>query len=199
MLERSAMPSKIKRNSLVQEGIRRLRNTRRSLPWSEKAEILSQYSHSLMSSRYSEKYRYQIITAAVNGYERQCARADRGGTPLHRPRQYEQEARLRRKLLTKTSWYRPHNAVGFFPPTPGNILVKNIQSIVTRYVTRLGLSVKCIETGGVSLKSILCKLDLTGCIFPDCIFCKSGKSGASHTRWGGVYTSESILFKFSEN
>ena len=45
----------------------------------------------------------------------------------------------------------------------------------------------------MSLKSILCKLDLTGCIFPDCIFCKSGKSVASHTRSGGVYTGECKL------
>ena len=138
---------------------------------------MSKFSHSLMSSGYSEKYRLEVISAAVTGFERQCARADRGGTPVHRPRHYDYENRRRRKLISKTSWYRPHNAVGFFPPTPDAILLKKIQAIVTRNVSKLGLSVKCIETGGVSLRSMLVKLDLTGCIMPQCILCQSGQRG----------------------
>ena len=55
MVERSAMPMQIKRNSLVQEGIRRLRNT--------KKEIFSEYSFSLMLSGYSEKLRLETIKA----------------------------------------------------------------------------------------------------------------------------------------
>ena len=107
---------------------------------------INSHSHSLMSSGYSEKYRLEVISAAVTGFERQCARADLGGTPLHRPRHYDYENRRRKKLITKTSWYRPHNAVGFFPPTPDANLLKRIQAIVTRNVSKLGLSVKCIKT-----------------------------------------------------
>ena len=67
------------------EGIRRLRNTRRTLPWADKAEILSEFLHSIMSStdwRSSQRL-------CVTGFERQCARADRGGTPVHRPCHYD--------------------------------------------------------------------------------------------------------------
>ena len=103
MMERSAMPTQIKRNSLVQEGIRRLRNTKRELLWSVKSEILSEYSFSLMLSGYSEKFRLDTIQAAVKGYERQCQEADSGGTPLHRPRSWDQSGRRKKKLLTKTS------------------------------------------------------------------------------------------------
>ena len=56
MLENSAMPMKVKRNSLAQEGIRQLRNTSRDLPWSTKAEILSEFSHKLMISGCNEKF-----------------------------------------------------------------------------------------------------------------------------------------------
>ena len=70
MLENSAMPMKVKRNSLAQEGIRRLRNCSRDLPWSEKAEILSEFSHKLMLSGYSERFRLDIIQSAVRGYQR---------------------------------------------------------------------------------------------------------------------------------
>ena len=53
-----------------------MRNTHRELPWSIKEEILSEFSHKLMCSGYSERFRYEIISAAVVGYERQCDRAD---------------------------------------------------------------------------------------------------------------------------
>ena len=42
MMQTSALPANVKRSSLIQEVIRRLRNTKRSLPWEVKAEILSQ-------------------------------------------------------------------------------------------------------------------------------------------------------------
>ena len=53
MVQISAMPMKIKRNALVQEVIRRLRNTSRSLSWSIKAEILSEFSLSMKMSGWS--------------------------------------------------------------------------------------------------------------------------------------------------
>ena len=56
MLENSAMPMKVKRNSLAKEGIPQLRNTTRDLPWSTKVEILSEFSHKLMISGCNEKF-----------------------------------------------------------------------------------------------------------------------------------------------
>ena len=88
MLERSAMPMKIKRNTLAEEGLWRLRNTKRDLAWEIKADILSEFSFSMMLSSYSEKVRCEIIQSVLTGYERQCDRADRGISPLHRPRDY---------------------------------------------------------------------------------------------------------------
>ena len=43
-----AMPDRIKRNALVQEGMQGLRNTKPELPWKLKAEILSEFSHKLI-------------------------------------------------------------------------------------------------------------------------------------------------------
>ena len=58
---------------------------------------------------------------------------------------------------------------------------------------------KCIETGGVSLRSMLVKLDLTGCIMPQCILCQSGQRGGSHTRSGSVYSGQCKLCEEEEN
>ena len=133
MLARSAMPPNIKRNSLAQEVIRRLRNTSRDLPWSEKAAILTQFSHSMMCSGYSEKFRYDILQAGVTGFERQCERADNGGSPVHRPRSYNIEERRKKKMLTKTFWYRPFDTVSSFPGTTNGELANRLRAIVVDF------------------------------------------------------------------
>ena len=60
---------------------------------------------------------------------------------------------------------------------------------------RLGLNIKIVETGGVKIKDVLCKLDRTGCVFPDagCLPCDSGLPGASHTRGGAEYMGVCVL------
>ena len=78
MLKSSAMPNKIMRNALVQEGIRRLRNTSRELPWQLKADILSKFSHKMIMSGYNAMFRLEIIQSADRGYDRQCDAADQG-------------------------------------------------------------------------------------------------------------------------
>ena len=193
MLESSAMPMKVKRTCLVQEGLRRLRNTRRDLPWDEKAEILSEFSHKMMLSGYSERFRLDTIQSAVRGYENQCAAADAGIKPLHRPREFQSEERRKNKLLSKTSWYRPASAVGFIPATPGAELADEIQKIVTEETARVGLTAKIIETGGKSLKDHLVRLDLTGCFYPKCYLCEAGDHGGSHTRSGAHYSGICVI------
>ena len=95
----SAMPDKVTRTTWVETGIRRMRNTSRRLPWQEFADTLSELSFEMLLSGFNEKYRLEVIQAAVAGYEKQCARADSGGTPLHRPREYKREERVRKKKL----------------------------------------------------------------------------------------------------
>ena len=140
-----------------------------------------------MSSGYSEKFRLDIIQAGVIGFEKQCETADKGGTPVHRPRSYNREERKKKKLLTKTSWYRPYDAVGFFPGTPDGEFARQIKAIVDDETKRLNMKVKIIETGGVSVAKQLVKTDLSGCLVPDCYICKCAVPGASHTRSGVTY------------
>ena len=55
ILNKSAMPMKVKRITCIQEVIRRLRNTKRELSWSVKREILTEFSWSLYQSGYPER------------------------------------------------------------------------------------------------------------------------------------------------
>ena len=56
ILANSALPEQMKRNSLVQEAIRRLRNTKRDTEWETKAAILSEFVYKMKISGYSEKF-----------------------------------------------------------------------------------------------------------------------------------------------
>ena len=128
------------------------------------------------------------MKSAINGYNKKCAQADAGIRPLHRPRSFETEKRRQEKLMSTTSWYRPHIAVGFYPSTPNQELAQKIQAFVDQETKQIGIKTKIIETGGVNWKSQAVKLDLTGCIFPGCWPCESGETGGSHTRRGPVYS-----------
>ena len=193
ILANSALPEQMKRNSLVQEAIRRLRNTKRDTEWETKAAILSEFVYKMKISGYSEKFRLEIIQAAVRGYEKQCLDADNGVKPLHRPRNFSAEQRWKTKSMTKTSWYRPFNAILFVPATPNGELQKTIQKIVTEEAARLNLTAKVVESGGVSLKQQLVKTDLTGCFYPDCYLCESDSKGGSHTKSGVHYSGVCVL------
>ena len=112
----SAMPLKMKRTALIQEGLRRLLRTRRQLPWEIKARILSEFSHKMMLSGYWERFRLEVIEAAVRLYDLKCQRADQGTEPLHRLRSFKRAERRKKKLMTLYPyvWHKPHDA-----PPPG--------------------------------------------------------------------------------
>ena len=153
LLANSAMPWRTKRECLVQYAMTILLNTSRQLPWEVVADTLSEFSHRMLVSGYNSKFRLEVIQAAVVGYERKVARAESGGPPLYRPRDYQPEERRKKKLMSKTSWYRPANTVGFFPATPNAVLAKKFQEILTEELGRLKMNGRIIEESGVSLRA----------------------------------------------
>ena len=189
IMKRSAMPLGIKRASLIQEGVRILRNTKRSTPWSTKAALLSDFSNRMRISGYHDTYRLHIIQAAVEIYEKQLANDDAGTTPLYRDKSWNKEERRNKKLITRTSWYRPADAVGFFPATPGGELNRIIQGILDEEGPRVKLKLRAVEKGGISLKRQLVKTDIgpDKCGRPNCYLCQGDATGASHTRGSALY------------
>ena len=161
----------------------------RSLPWPEVKKVMSEYSNALRCSGYSSTFRAEVIAAALKGFRRQCQAADSGtGPPLFRPRSYERETRRNKKLRSKESWYRPHHdIVGFVPPSPGGELLAGLQKIVKEEGNKIGMKIKLVEQSGVSVKTLLTRPDLSGCLHPECDI---AENGASHSRRGANYTGE---------
>ena len=118
ILNSSAMPGKVKRMALVQEGLRRLRNTRPDLVPVLMKDLMEEFAEKMMVSGYPPEYRASIIKSVVVGYERLISACANGERPLYRPRNWQQEMRRKVKLLKGVSWYRPADSVLFLPATP---------------------------------------------------------------------------------
>ena len=86
MMKNSAMPEKVKRTTLTQEGIRIMRNTSLELPWEVTADHLSDLSMRIKASGYDEKMRLEVIKSAVTGFEKMVEVEKAGGRPINRPR-----------------------------------------------------------------------------------------------------------------
>lgn len=68
MMNPSAMPQKQKVTTLVQETIRRLRNTSRRIGKEQRVKILQKFVLKLKRSGYPEKTRRDIVEAGIKGY-----------------------------------------------------------------------------------------------------------------------------------
>ena len=121
MLERSAMPTRIKRNNLAEEGLWRLRNTKRDLAWEIKADILSEFSFSMMLSSYSEKVRCEIIQSVLTGTSASVTGQTEGSLPSTDP-----ETTTKRRGGRRNSWPSPP---GIGPRTTlGSSLVLRVEN-----------------------------------------------------------------------
>ena len=85
ILNTSALPQKVKRRSLIQEGLRRLHNTCPALVQELKQELMEGLAEKMMVSGYPEEFRAGVIRDAVVGYERLRETCERGERPLYRP------------------------------------------------------------------------------------------------------------------
>ena len=127
ILEKSAMPMRIKRQAFSQEVIRILRNTKGSLPWLDKAEHISQFVLRMKDSGYSEKFRLEIVQGGIRCFEKQVERDVSGECPLYRPGEFQREERDKAKKLKRVAWQKPSDSVLFVPPTPGSVLAKGLE------------------------------------------------------------------------
>ena len=172
------MSARQKRVSLTQEVIRILRNTKQDLPDETKNNFLSEFSLRMKESGYSERFRLEVISSGVAGYEKQLARAEAGICPLYRPKGYNSEQKARKKLISKRSWYKPFSTVLFCPPSPYSQLAMELRKIVELETKGKGWSVKVIERAGIKLQHQMPGLkDPSSCEKEDCFIHSTGGKG----------------------
>ena len=162
-----------------------------------------------MISGYPEDYRRGILESTPACYEGEVAASLRGEVRLYRPRCWEAPARRRKKLVSKSSWFRPADTVLRVPYTPGGDLASAVREVVEEEGIRLGLKVKVQEGAGLPLRRSLVTTDIQAgepCPQGGCPLCLTGegRGGLHHHRSGVVYRGcvacvESVLPAIGEN
>ena len=89
-----------------------------------------------------------------------------------------------------------HIAPIFVPPTPNSELAHALKTIADSEA-EAGIHFKIVETGGLSLRSVLQKsnpLQTIGCENTDCLPCKQGRGEGGNCEGGGInYELECML------
>ena len=88
---KSAHSRKMKMSVLVEEGLRRLRNNSRGLEWERSRSVMKQLAQKLRRSGYPETIIHEVIKSACEKYDKMCEEEDRGGRPVHRPREWRKK------------------------------------------------------------------------------------------------------------
>ena len=84
ILERSAMPNRSKVATFTSEIIRRLKCTSTNVSKEGFETILIEYMDNLTAMGYSEKWRAEVLLAAMRGYCKMLMREEKGICPRNR-------------------------------------------------------------------------------------------------------------------
>jgi hypothetical protein len=177
---RSAHSWSVKRSTLTQEGVRRLLHTAPSVPTERRRDIMEAWDAKMRVSGYNERFRRQVIVAAVGIYRDKLSKAETGEAPLYRGRLWQKERRDIEKDMKMSSWYKskdkvPNVAPLIINPTQSGVLKKEIDKICSMFKETHNMGVKVMERGGRKATSDM-KSDPLGdkiCKRPDCRICTS--------------------------
>jgi hypothetical protein len=156
--ERSAHPQKIKRTTLIQEGVRRLLNVSPDLPEEERQRVMTEYDIKMRFSGYSRNFRWNAIDSAYSIYLDKLKQQEDGIRPLYRHREYQRAAREKQKTKGKDNWYKgdelsPNMAPLIVDPTPGGNLLKEMQKVCSEFKQTHGIGIRLVERGGQRIAS----------------------------------------------
>ena len=103
----SAMPEGIKRETLVNEMIRRLANTSLDQPNTTKntVEAVNDFMVAMKLSGYTEKVRRETAVAGFKGFNRKVFEAKSLNKPLHRHMEEGASLRHKSKISLKANWF----------------------------------------------------------------------------------------------
>ena len=162
ILASSALSFKKKRTILTQEGLRRLRNTKMELGPEVQKKYLSLFMLKLKKSGYTPKFRKDVLNSILKAYTKMVAEDKSGTKPLYRSRDWNAKERQSQKLDKKRNWWNnskskiQYKSVLFVTPTPGGVLMKEVQQREEELNKNNDERILVVEKGGLKVKDKLC-------------------------------------------
>ena len=132
------------------------------------------------NSGYTNKFRKEVLDSSLKAFEKMQEDDKLGVKPLYRNREWNRKERQLAKLQKKSNWWNTKQSkvqyknVLFVTPTPGGVLMKELQKRITELNKNDEDNVKVVEKGGLKLKNILCSKKpskTSGCEQIWCLLC----------------------------
>jgi hypothetical protein len=151
--QRSAHPDRIKKSTLIQEGVRRLLNVSPDLPDEERARVMMEYDLKLRYSGYNKAYRWNTIKAAYGIYGDKVTADKEGKRPMYRHREFLRRERERGKRSNRETWYQGGGPIKdkaplIIDPTPDGKMAKEMASVIQDFKSTHNIGVKLVQRGG---------------------------------------------------
>ena len=160
ILASSALSFNKKRTILTQEGLRRLRNTKKELGQEVQKNHLNKFMLKLKCSGYDQKFRSEVLESILNAYEKMLESDKIGVKPLYRSRDWNAKERKDTKIAKKFNWWNStksnvqYKSVLFVTPTPGGVLAKEVRTRLQELNKNSKEKIKVEEKGGVKIKDM---------------------------------------------
>ena len=98
---KSALPTRVKRSILLEEGSRRLRNCSPELEWEDKVVHLNRLSSEMKNSGHSESFRRTILQRVVSKYENSLSNHQEDKVNMYRTREERKKKRRQNRFSHK--------------------------------------------------------------------------------------------------
>ena len=151
----SALSKSLKFSTYRQEVVRVLKNTSIHLPWSAKAELLSELSHRMKIAGYAEGFRARVLSEGIKGYVKKVLSSERNNTPLNRPKQMISANRRKKRNWLSSTDFGDFQSILFVPATPNSILARMIRDCEERNSQGRTVKIKVVERSGRTVKNSL--------------------------------------------
>ena len=121
---KSALPWQQKRTVLTQEMLRVMLNCSEDVPWEIIVKHVDKMVLRLQFSGYTQKFRHEVVNAALKAYDDIGRKVSCGERPRYRPYEWIQEERDAMKKEKVVEWYKRggYKLVVFILSTPNSVL-----------------------------------------------------------------------------
>jgi hypothetical protein len=159
VLAKSAMSSTAKRNILVQEGTRRLKNCHLSIPWEDKLVHLNSLMLSMRTGGHSPQFRTVVAQRVLANYANIVKNDSDNSKPMYRSKEERRKQKEEEGVSNKGTWFRKggYTATYTVPATRDSTLVLSTRQALERTTGPDHTKVKVLERPGVSILSGLVK------------------------------------------
>ena len=162
ILADSALSFSKKRTILTQEVLRRLRNTKVELGPDIQKKHLNLLMLKMKNSGYRQKFRKEVLDSGQKAFQKMLKDDKCGLKPMYRSADYNAKERQNFKSKKRQNWWNTEKSkiqyknVCFVTPTPGGVLMKDLQKREAELNKEDKDRIKFVERGGMKMKNILC-------------------------------------------